>query len=243
MEWWWVLIPGFVGVIGLAIALSGLGWMFRGKPFKGGRGVLGGAVFLGIAAIVGLIGLNVQTYNRISHERVVATVSLAEVEGEPRTFDATVVELDEQGAPFGEPQTYRITGDQWQMDARVFTWKPWANVIGLDSQYEFQRIWGRDVTPGSEDYNTAAAQDLQTARPGIDVDNLPRLLGGLSPVAASEREFGSAVFMPMVNGATYRVIMTQEALAAEPGNDIARGAIAAQALARGGGSPPAPQQR
>ena len=59
MVWWWWIIPGFVAVIGLAIALSGVGWMFRGRPFKGGRGVLGGGVFLGIAAIAGLLGLNI----------------------------------------------------------------------------------------------------------------------------------------------------------------------------------------
>ncbi len=43
VAWWWV-IPGFVAVVGLAFALSGVGWMFRGRPFKGGRGVIGGAL-------------------------------------------------------------------------------------------------------------------------------------------------------------------------------------------------------
>ena len=56
MVWWWWIIPGFVAVIGLAVALSGLGWMFRGRPFKGGRGVFGGALFLGIGAIIAIVG-------------------------------------------------------------------------------------------------------------------------------------------------------------------------------------------
>ena len=40
MVWWWWIIPGFVAVVGLAIALSGIGWMFRrGKapPPSAGR--------------------------------------------------------------------------------------------------------------------------------------------------------------------------------------------------------------
>jgi hypothetical protein len=226
MVWWWWVVPTVVGVVGLAVVLSGVGWMFRGRPFKGGRGVLGGGGVLAIGAVLGLVGLNVQTYNRLSFERPIASLSLAQV-GD-RTFDATVVELNEEGEPAGDPQVYRIVGDQWQMDARVITWKPWANVMGLDSQYEVQRIWGRNISGPTR--NTANAEDLVVKRPGIDIVTVANQLGGLSPVNVSEREFGSAVFMPMVDGASYNIQITQEGLAVDAGNDIARGALAAGML-------------
>src|SRR5262249_49140791 len=97
MVWWWWIIPGFVGVVGLALLLSGLGWLFRGRPFKGGRGVAGGAVFLGIGAIVGLLGLNIQTYNRLTYEEPVAFIELHK-KG-PQLFEATVTEPATEARP------------------------------------------------------------------------------------------------------------------------------------------------
>jgi hypothetical protein len=229
MEWWWWIVPAAVAVFGVAFVLSGLGWMFRGKPFKGGRGVVSGSALLAIGAVITLLGMNVQTYNRLSKERPVATIALAS--NGDRSFTATVTELKEDGTPAAAPRTYEIEGDQWQVDARVISWKPWANVIGLDSQYELQRIWGRNIVGPNR--NTARAEDLVVERPGLDFLAVSEGLGRFSPVDVKEREFGSAVFMPMVDGAVYQVRITQEALAVDASNDIARGAIAAGALARG----------
>jgi hypothetical protein len=236
MVWWWWVIPAAVGVFGLAFVLSGMGWMFRGKPFKGGRGVVSGGALLAIGAVASLVGLNIQTYNRLSYERPIARVELDRVDG--ATFTATVIELDDEGQPFGEPKEYTLNGQQWQMDARVITWKPWANVLGLDSQYELQNIWGRDV---SDRRNLRAeGQAMEVERPGINAMELMEGLGRFSPVEATEREFGSAVYMPMVDGAVYEVRMTQEGLAVDPGNDLARGAVEAGMLQNPMAAPPAP---
>ena len=43
---------------------------------------------------------------------------------------------------------------------------------------------------------------------------------------AEQRHFGSAVYMPLTDGALYRVIMTQGGLNAESVNPIARDAVA-----------------
>jgi hypothetical protein len=227
MDWWWWIVPAAVGVFGLAFVLSGLGWMFRGKPFKGGRGVLTGGSLLAIGAVASLLGLNIQTYNRLSYERPVATVTLTAAPDASRTYVATVTEMGDEGQPVST-QTYTLEGDQWQMDARVITWKPWANVVGLDSQYELQRIWGRDVTSGPT--ATAEGQLMVVEREGLDFMAIAEGLGRFSPVSAEERQYGSAVFMPMADGAEYEVRITQEGLAVDPKNDFTRGLIQGGAL-------------
>src|SRR5262245_29170151 len=116
MVWWWWILPGVVGVIGLAIVLSGLGWMFRGKPFKGGRGVFGGGIFLGVAAIAGLLGLNIQTYHRLTYERPVATIELHKKADQ--FYDATLVEPPSVDDPQGVTRNYEIHGDEWRIEAR-----------------------------------------------------------------------------------------------------------------------------
>ena len=41
---------------------------------------------------------------------------------------------------------------------------------------------------------------------------------------AEDRHFGSGAYMPLANGAVFKVIMTQAGLNAEPANDAARAA-------------------
>jgi hypothetical protein len=219
MVWWWWIVPGLVAVIGLAIALSGVGWMLRGRPFKGGRGVFSGGFLLAIGAVVALIGMNVQTYNRLSYERPVATVSLQRT-GD-NGFEATLVEIGDNGAPLGAAHTYALSGNEWQLDARVITWPSWAGVLGLDSQYELKHIWGRNV--GQSEPLTAEGKHLIVERPGISLETVAGALGGLSPVQG--RDFGSAVYMPMVDGAQYNICITEDALVVDPANDRARGAL------------------
>jgi len=43
---------------------------------------------------------------------------------------------------------------------------------------------------------------------------------------AEQRRFGSAIYMPLTDGAIYRVVMTQSGLNAEAVNPIARDAVA-----------------
>lgn len=222
MQWWWWIIPGAVAVIGLAIVLSGVGWMFRGRPFKGGRGVVGGGFLLAIGAVVALVGLNIQTYNRLSTEYPVAKISL-ERTGD-RGFVASVTELNKDGDALGPPQRYELTGNEVQLDARVISWKPWATVLGFDARYELQHIWGRTVAE-NEPLTAEGERLLVKDRMGIDITSVGQMLGGLSPVSVVQHNLGSAVYMPMADKAEYFVCITEDALVADPANGEARGAI------------------
>ncbi|MBX3509781.1 MAG: hypothetical protein KF700_01170 [Hyphomonadaceae bacterium] len=218
MVWWWWIIPGFVAVIGLAIALSGLGWMFRGRPFKGGRGLFGGAVFLGVSAVTGLLGLNIQTYNRLTYERPVATIELAQ--RGPQLFEATMTEPPTPEHPEGITREFEVHGDEWRLEARVLRWKPWANVLGLDSQYRLDRFSGRYTNTQQELHGERSAFDVRPTRSsGIDLWPLAREFSQYAPLV--DTLYGSGAYMPMADGARYEVRITQNGLIARPTNEIA----------------------
>lgn len=220
MSPWWMALPGVAAVLGVLALFSGLAWLLRGRPFKGLRGMVSGGTLLAVAFALSMLGLNIQSYSRLTWEESVATVAVAQT-GEG-AFEVTVAET-------GKPaHVYPLTGEQWQLDARVITWKPWANILGLDTQFELERIWGRHLQ--GPERNTAAALDLVRERPGLDAVLMAKRLGAWSPL--SQREFGSAVYMPLVDGAIYDVRISQKALVVDPANPIAKEAVAAGGLGR-----------
>lgn len=212
MVWWWWILPAVVGVFGLAIVLSGLGWVFRGRPFKGGRGVFGGGMLIAVGALLSLLGLNIQTYHRLAYERPVAEITLAQLG--PQEFNATLKQAD------GTQHDYRLTGDQWRVEARVLKWKPWANVLGLDSQYRLDRLSGRYESTQDELNAERSAYDIRPERStGIDLWPLARKFSQYAPVV--DTLYGSGAYMPMADGARYDVRITQSGLIARPLNERA----------------------
>jgi len=225
MVWWWWIIPSVVGVIGLAIALSGLGWMFRGRPVKGGRGVLGGGIFLAIGAVLALLGLNIQTYHRLTDERSVATVELRQLG--PQLFEATVAEAaSDQGEP-GPVRRFEIRGDEWRLEARVIKYKPWATVLGLDSQYRLDRFSGRYSDTQEEATRERSVYDMRPERrTGIDFLNTAETVAEYLPLVDIP-DYGQGVYMPMADGARYQVsILSTGGLLPRTDNEEAARAVA-----------------
>lgn len=240
MVWWWWIIPGVLAVIGLAFALSGLGWMFRGRPVKGGRGVLIGGVPLAISAIVALMGLNIQTYHRLGQaQRQVATIAFEKVPGTERTYDVTLTEIVD-GAP-GETHTFQATGDDWMISSRVIRWKPWATVLGLDAQYRLDRFDSRYRDIATAQTTPPSVYDLRPAR-RTGVDFLPIVTSVQDKLPLVDvPEHGQAVYWPMADGAAYRIDITaQGQLLPDETNEAAAEAVAAWGTTRVEQTPASP---
>jgi hypothetical protein len=220
MVWWWIL-PALVGLIGLTIFVGGVGWLLRGRVLTGGARILGGGVFLAVAAAAALLGLDLQTYRRLTYERPVATLETRQKA--PRLFDAVLTETAEPGGGSRAARSYEIHGDEWRVEARVLKWKPWANVLGLDSQYRLDRLSGRYQDTQSELYAPRSVYDLKPhPESGVDLWLLARRYGGYLPVV--DTLYGSGASMPMADGARYEVWITQNGLLARPSNAAANNA-------------------
>ncbi len=216
MEWAIWGVPAGAAFLGLVLFVSGVTRIFRAKFVSGtGQGLVGG-LFVALGAAAGLLGLNIQTYNRLSYERPVAEIALRQT-GE-QSFIATVRLPDGS-----EPQDYPLAGDQWQMDARVLKWKPWANVIGFDAMYRLDRLSGRYGAVAEEVSKTRTVHAM-AEEPGLDLWTLAQEYGQYAPLV--DASYGSGTFLPMADGAVYEVSITQSGLIARPANEAAQQAVA-----------------
>lgn len=207
------IAAGVLGFIGVVLFAGGLVRIGRARIAGGVPRALFGAVFLALGLAIGLAGLNLATYQRLTAERAVATVSLEQLG--PQVFAAMVSTPD-----FDAPRAFELRGDLWQMDARILKFQPWANVAGLDSLYRLERLSGRYASVEQERTAERSVYQL-SANPGLDLYQLAQANRALGMIDA---QYGSGTYVPMANDAIYDVFMTQTGLIARPVNMAARDA-------------------
>ncbi len=219
MNWIWWVAPLVVAIAGGGLLLSGAGHLFQGRPARASGHVIVGAplAILGIAA--GLLGFNIQTYARLTHEGPVADVSVRLLDAASQRYAVTVHRLDETGSTM----TCDLQGDEWLISGRVQKWKPWANVLGLDATYSLDQLSNKYFTAERANGRLITACNLNGPPPVVNQYVPDDWLGWLTNKAYSvDRRFGDANYMPLADGAVYRVVITQSGFNSEPANDIAR---------------------
>jgi hypothetical protein len=213
---WWVA-PVAVAVFGVLFVVSGIGSIFQGEHGRAGRRMVGGTAAAGIGLIFSLVGLNTQLFSRLTHEGPVANVIVKAVDPAHDKYLVTVHRLD-GNIP---DQNCTLQGDEWLIGGRVQKWKPWANVLGLDATYTLDQISNKYFSAARGDGKTMDVCDLH----GAPVVNSYVPAGWtpwiLSHFYTEDRRFGSANYMPLADGAVYRLVITQSGFNAEPANDAA----------------------
>jgi hypothetical protein len=222
-----VVAPLVVAALGFIFFLGGAGHLFRGAVARGGLGLgAGGAVTIaGLAA--GLIGLNIQSYSRLTYETPVAEVSVRAVVPQDKLYLITVRRLDGNNAV----TECRLQGDAWEISGRFQKWKPWANEIGLNATYTLDQLSNKYFSAAEANGRPITACDINGPAPAVNQylpDSWVKWL--MNHMIVRDRLFGSANYMPMVDGAQYRVVTTQFGFNAEPSNDIAARANQARAF-------------
>jgi hypothetical protein len=187
----------------------------RARPFAATAAGIGAVAVLATGALLLGLATTFHALDRLTRESPIGTLSFR-VAGS-RAFDV-VADLDGLAAP----REFRLHGDQWQLDVRYLKWRSPVTLLGVDNLYQLDRLSGRYRSTDAPSEATPTAYGLAD-RPG-------RLLWELA--ARSQRwlpwvdaSYGSAVYLPMADGARYTVSVTTAGLLARPANDAARQAL------------------
>lgn len=207
-------LVAFFALVGLLFILLSLRRMRRRRYGACAFHGLSALVFFLAAACAGLLGFNLLSYERLTHEQHALEARFTRV-GEQQ-FDALLT------YPSGVTQRYALRGDEWQIDARLLKWRGITNVLGFDTAYRLERIAGRysDI-----DRERASPRTVYALHPpeGVDVWSLLRSYHDYVPWA--DALYGSATYAPIADGAAYEVEVSQDGLIARPLNLPARQAL------------------
>jgi len=168
---------------------------FRGRRWLGSLGSAGtGALFLSLSALAATLGISTQGYRALTWEEVAATITT--VPTGPRAFQAFVEFAD------GRDTTLHVRGDQLLVDAHILKWRPLANVLGVHTWYELDRLSGRYVDIGDERSMPRTVHSIKTDKPR-DLFLLAQRYTLLALLV--DTEYGSATYVRVTRPARFEI--------------------------------------
>jgi len=204
-----------IAIIGVVWFISGLARLSHGRFFNGPSRSLAGLVLLLVVAFITLLALNLHTYFALTHEQLVAIVRFDAIG--PQYFHARLTDAS------GHVIQTDLHGDEWQLDACVIKWSGFATLLGLQTRYRLDRLSGRyrDV---AQERNAIHSAISLTPDNWLDSWSLMQRYARWLPWV--DASYGSATYLPMVDGGEYQVTLSTTGLIARPENAVAQQATA-----------------
>ena len=154
------------------------------KKWKAARNFVFLLLMLVISLLFATVSFSLQGYNSLTHEELAAYVNV-EPTGK-QSFIAYFQFPDKSEAEF------KLSGDELYVDAHILKWKSIANLFGLHTLYELDRVSGRYIDIGDETTKNRTVYSLASDR-FIDIFDLRLKNEFLSFLV--DAEYGSATFI------------------------------------------------
>jgi hypothetical protein len=196
-----VVVALAFGALGAILVLAGLVALLRWRPMRFIFRTLIGLLLLALGALSGTVAIGTQGYRALTHEEVAARISVRPAG--PQKFAATVRHPD------GRSQVFDLAGDEIYVDAHILKWKPIANVIGLHTAYELDRVAGRYQAIEQERSAPRTVYLLREERP-VELFRLRQRYSFLAPLY--DAEYGSATFVQVKEPAELEVRVSTSGL-------------------------------
>lgn len=186
----------------------------RRRPVRATRSLAGGTVSACAGGASIMLAFSYYGYDRLIDEQYVGRIQFSQ--SAPEQYVARLMIENEQD------RMYELLGNEWQMDARVVTWKPPATLLGLDPIFRLDRLSGRYAEVDDE---RAKLRSVHALSEPVTMDvwqfarKYPKLMPGV------DAHYGTATYLPMADQAIFEVTMTRTGLIARPVNEAAADAV------------------
>jgi hypothetical protein len=147
-----------------------------------------------MGTVAAVVGFGMKGYHSLLREEIAATIHVQPIG--PQRFTATV------RFPDGRETKHELAGDEIYIDAHILKWQPIANVFGLHTVYELDRIGGRYQSLADERALSRTVHGLSSSKL-VDLFGLRRRYILLAPLL--DAEYGSASFVPVTRPAEFEV--------------------------------------
>jgi len=190
-----------LGIVGTGLIVTGALALLGLHPIRFTVRTLLGLAFLALGGLAALLCAGVQGYRTLTHEELAARVFVRPTG--PQHFTATV------RVTGGRESTFAIAGDEISVDAHILKWKPMANMLGLHTAFELDRVSGRFRNVQQERTAARTVYPLGDERT-VDLFDLRKQHEWLSPLL--DAEYGSATFVSVTRPAELEVRVSTSGL-------------------------------
>lgn len=187
-------VPWLLGVLGL-VSLGLAVPAFRGRKWIAATtATLAGLLWLSLGALLMAIGAGLAGYRALTREEVALTVMVTPLAQGKFLADARF--------PGGRSGSWELAGDQLYVDARILKWHGVANLFGLHTHYELDRIGGRYIDIEQERTAPRTIFALGAEKP-FDLFQYVKERTWLAPFV--DAEYGSGTFIEVREPTIYEV--------------------------------------
>lgn len=178
------LIAVLLGLVGVLVLVAGVRALLRRRPLRFTIDTLLGLLLLLTGVLLATLGVATRGYQALTREVAAAQVTVLPTG--PQRIQARFC------LPDGQERTFALQGDQIYVDARILKWKPIANLLGLHTAYELDRVAGRYVELAQEQSRPRTVFTLAQDTP-LNLFHLRQRYAMLAPLL--DVKYGSATFV------------------------------------------------
>lgn len=206
------LLPIFCFALAVGCLLCALRLIGRMQWLKGWLRGMAVLAFAGAAVVLGAACYDLLSYRSLARAPWVGNISFKQT-GEQR-FEARLVD------PAGVEHTFGLSGDQWQLDARVIGWR-----FGRQSPflYRLEQIKGRYLLLEQEQRRPQTRHAMAYSGP-LDAWSVIGKYGSALPLLAAGTR--TVRYLPMADGAVFSLSLGPDGFSGRPLNQAASSAMA-----------------